>query len=152
MADTATNLPMLLLTHRLVDIMNQIRYKSRHAADLREEIVKSFRDVQATEQTISLIEEELKDEDITDERKVLLEQRKADAELSVQTRRKEWFSMDDDEEKEKRDLKLIREKFLSTIEEALADADILAPIPETVDKPAAEEQQKDDGTKPTEGS
>ncbi|MCJ1281843.1 hypothetical protein MMC26_001166 [Xylographa opegraphella] len=150
-ADRTTGLPMLLLTHRLVHIMNLIRSRDGNVEALTKKLTRICREENTTEQSVSQIEEELGNEDVLEEQRTLLEQRKADAASASEERRKKMISVYDEEVSETRDLKHLREQFLSTIERALSEANILDPIQETTDESGVEQQQEGHGTKTTAG-
>ncbi|MCJ1381598.1 hypothetical protein MMC17_004709 [Xylographa soralifera] len=139
-ADSTTNLPILLLTHRLVYLMNQIRSKGQLVDILAENTPIIVQEVIARRQTITNLEAELEREDISAEQRALLEQKKADAETALDEPRKKLFRIDEDQEREKRDLVFVREEFLNTIEQALSDAEFLDPILEKSNTINTEEQ------------
>ena len=140
-ADSVTGLPLLLLTHRSVFVMNQIRSKGQLVEVLVENTTKSVQEVQARREIISGLENELENDDTSDERKAILRQEIADAEAILEEHRQEMFRIDDDQERENRDLQVMREEFLATLEQALSDAKILEPKPERVSTTKDKEQE-----------
>ncbi|MCJ1430717.1 hypothetical protein MMC27_000067 [Xylographa pallens] len=139
--DSVTGLPLMLLTHRLMFVVNQIRSKGQLVEDLVENTTKIVQEVQARRQTISRLEEELHNDDTPDERKVVLQQEIADTEAISEERRKEMFSIDDDQERESRDLQILRAEFLTHLEQALCDANTLEPTPKRFNATKEEEQE-----------
>ncbi|MCJ1395161.1 hypothetical protein MMC18_008042 [Xylographa bjoerkii] len=138
--DSTTGLPLLLLTHRLVFVMNQIRSKGQLVEVLEQNTTKSVQELQARRKTISDLEEELGNDDTSDERRAILRQEIAEAEAALKEHRQEMFRIDDDQERENQALKLMREELVTTLERALSDANLLDPLPERID--ATEEAQE----------
>ncbi|MCJ1402353.1 hypothetical protein MMC11_005573 [Xylographa trunciseda] len=139
-ADSVTGCPIVLLTRRLVYVMNEIRSKRGLEEQLTEDGTKFVHEVQAGRLAISLLEEELVNEDISDEQRALLEQKKNDAEAALEISRTAMLRTADDQQREKRDLIFMREEFLNTMEEALSDANILDIMPQQSDTTRATEQ------------
>ncbi|MCJ1418599.1 hypothetical protein MMC32_004947 [Xylographa parallela] len=110
--DSVTGLPLLLLVHCLVFVVNQIGSKGQLVEALWENTTKSVQEVQTRRHTIIVLEEELGNY----ERKAILQQEMAAAEAVSEEHRKETFRIDGDQERENRDLQVLRDELLTTSE------------------------------------
>ncbi|MCJ1289032.1 hypothetical protein MMC34_000564 [Xylographa carneopallida] len=126
--DKSSNLPVLLLQPGIMFMMEDIRSSIQVVNSLEERSRNAVQAILTTYEDIAVSSDDLKETSNGDEQGRDIENEKAMIENAKNNAWKEVLLIDEAISSQKKNLELTRNKFINTIESALSEAELLAPI------------------------
>ncbi|MCJ1474198.1 hypothetical protein MMC13_002856 [Lambiella insularis] len=141
MEDAPIDHPALpVVSSRALRIMNEIRSRRRLMDTLADRSAKAAEGVGIADRCIILLTTQLQDESISIEQRASIEQEMTEAEAARDRQQKHMSSASADLTNEIRNLKSAQSDFLSTMERALSEADLLESVPTNGEATASDKQ------------